>query len=134
MTLNKTIKGTFDSVDASHLNQKQFNTYAEKVNEQIKNQIKPESTFSIRNYAGQVLTSIAGPNYLPFIARFHDINVKITLLNKINLLRTNKTEFFNTKNPYGLNDQPKLSKDKKHICFDGPYEDEQYYRCLTIKE
>ena len=131
MTLNINVIGMFDIIDASHLDQKEFGAYLKTKNSEVES--VPETTVSLRNHTGQILTGMATPNYIPYIAKFHDINSKITLLNNINLLKSNKKEFYNIKSPYGLDDKPALSKDGNRICFNGPFEDERYFRCLIIK-
>jgi len=114
-----------DIVNKSQMEQKEFSEFM------TARTIDDEVGYSLRNYTGDVLNKVAKPNFMEYIARFHDVNCKIVLFNNMSLINEDKLE--EIKNPYGLNDKPVFSKDGKKICFDGPFEDDRNFRCLMLK-
>ncbi|EPJ46613.1 MAG: hypothetical protein OFPII_19330 [Osedax symbiont Rs1] len=80
------------------------------------------STSSIRNSAGNVLTSIAMPSFDHYISRFLDFDAKLVLFNSLD--RGIET----VANPYYKHELPIIYPNK--ICFNGPLEDDHLIRCL----
>ncbi len=94
------------------------------------NEIKiqlPTPEKSIRNYAGSVLTSLA-PSYDEYVARFNDLDAKISLFNQLHHF---KIDLGKMENPYYGKETP--TEDNGSLCFDGPLEDHHALRCLKIK-
>ncbi|MEH6443656.1 MAG: hypothetical protein V7784_07145 [Oceanospirillaceae bacterium] len=84
------------------------------------------STSSIRNYVGNILNSIALPNYDLYVSRFMDFDAKLALLNSLS------EGVDSALNPYYKNEGPEISINK--VCFRGPLEDVKFQRCLRLKK
>lgn len=85
------------------------------------------STSKLRNYAGNVLISVA-PDFSEYVARFFDFDAKLALFNQVHHL---KLEPDTMKNPYYGNETPQNSDG--NLCFKGPLEDKRSLRCLRVK-
>jgi len=125
MTSNSSFLMMADVVNKSRLDQKEFAQFIASP------PVEVEPKYSLRNYAGDVLNQVAKPNFMEYIARFHDLNCKIVLFNNMSKIKEKKFDII--KNPYGLNDRPKISTDGSKICFDGPFEDGRNFRCLMVE-
>lgn len=82
----------------------------------------------LRNPVGTQLNEVSRIDVRSYIARGFDMNAKISLLNS--LLRGQ--EIMQARNPYYQEELPPVRSDGNRLCFEGPYEDPRYYRCLTI--
>jgi hypothetical protein len=88
----------------------------------------------LRNSAGTILNQVSLVNYNKYIARFYDVDTKITLFNATVGVSDIKAAVDLIKNPY----YPKtktayFSEKNQSICFDGPLPDERNFRCLRIE-
>jgi hypothetical protein len=86
------------------------------------------STSVIRNPAGNVLLGIEGPAYEEYVARFHDLDVKISLFNQLYYSGLDTTSLIN---PYYGSETPRMENGR--LCFSGPLEDKSFLRCLSIE-
>jgi hypothetical protein len=86
-------------------------------------EMKPE--FQLRNIIGYILNSISVPQFAPYIARLHDVDCKIALVNGV--LAGNISE---TPNPYNPDARPYMDEATQSLCFDGPLPDDQQRRCI----
>ena len=126
MTLNASYPPIVESIRAVSLDAPSFRAFV--LNQTEEN--LPE--FSFRNSVGNILNQLATPDTLRYIAKFHDVDVKIELFNQRN--KINKNNLSNTEigNPYGSREPLTLTKDLQWACFDGPYDDDKRYRCLNV--
>lgn len=91
-----------------------------------------EYRWSARNYVGNILTAIAAPDFVGYIAIGHDLNSKIALFNGIDFQRRGSDGRFALPaiaNPYG-GDGPFYLAERRAICLPGPLADERKIRCL----
>ena len=89
---------------------------------------------SIRNSVGNILNSIARPNFDQYIARLFDLNTKISIFNQIADKAVLPIDIDYIQNPnYGTGDTAYYSEEGKSICLTGPLEDERSLRCLRVK-
>ena len=86
------------------------------------------STSVLRNPAGNVLLGIEGPAYEEYVARFHDLDVKISLFNQLYYLGLDTSSLIN---PYHGSETPTFENGR--LCFSGPMEDKSFLRCLSIE-
>ncbi|MEC8525041.1 MAG: hypothetical protein VXZ24_12460 [Pseudomonadota bacterium] len=86
------------------------------------------STSVLRNPAGNVLLGIEGPAYEEYVARFHDLDVKISLFNQLYYLGLDTSSLTN---PYHGSETPTFENGR--LCFSGPMEDKSFLRCLSIE-
>tara|TARA_B100000745_G_scaffold173014_1_gene113402 strand:- start:2630 stop:4036 length:1407 start_codon:yes stop_codon:yes gene_type:complete len=77
----------------------------------------------IVNYIGYVLAEVAKPDLIQYMARLHDLNTKIALVNYLN--DPSRTPF----NPYYPDERPRVPPTGKW-CQSGPFEDVQQLRCI----
>lgn len=94
---------------------------------EIKQQTPP-TTSKIRNYVGNVLLNIASPNFDEYIARFIDLDAKLTMFNQLHHFKYDVNDI---KNPYDELKTPNVLDNM--MCFDGAFEDEHLIRCLRTK-
>ncbi len=80
------------------------------------------SASSIRNSAGNVLTSMAMPSFDNYVSRFLDFDAKLLLFNSLD------SGIETVSNPYYKHELPIIYPNK--ICFNGPLEDDHFIRCL----
>ena len=86
------------------------------------------STSVLRNPAGNVLLGIEGPAYEEYVARFHDLDVKISLFNQLYYSGLDTTSLIN---PYYGSEIPRMENGR--LCFSGPLEDKSFLRCLSVE-
>lgn len=95
--------------------------------------------FSLRNYIGWVLNSIAPvDSYAKYVSRVNNINCKIALINAalpighkqwLSIIK-GSSDVPETGNPYNPRELPHADREAGSLCFDGPYEDERGFRCV----
>ncbi len=115
------------SIDNSLLSAKEFAKLTDRI---IHSDVEKSW---VRNSIGTILNETALPDYHSYIARFHDVDVKISMLNTLNSSenKNNEVLFINPYYPGG--EQIKFSEEKNEICLPGPMKDERNYRCLPLK-
>lgn len=120
ITINKSYYGYSETVRLSKLPANQFAIQV--------SQPKPEEAhdISLYNYAGDKLLNIAKPDFGVYIARVHDLNAKIYLVNHV--LSDSKIQPINPYYPDVAVETPKEGK----LCLDGPYPDERNLRCIFL--
>lgn len=121
MTLNDSVADYSEIIRVSRLPIKEFAIRLETV-KSVKNK-----GWSIRNYAGNALNEIPMPGYFKYIARIHDLNCKIKLLNHTFGKHSGTLE-----NPYGAKYSAHEAKGGL-ICMAGPLEDKGNSRCIQLK-
>jgi hypothetical protein len=96
-----------------------------------------QTGFSLRNIGGSILNSIAAPDLMPYLARLHDVDAKIALLNAALALDQASwaevmtgTRILEAVNPYAPAQRPRLDRETGALCFDGPLPDELNRRCI----
>ena len=119
---------------------------AEEFEQAVKSNPNPEEYkrdgISIRNLIGSVLNNVAGPDLKKYLARLHDLDCKIKLLNIRTLISKDQKVSEETfaklnadlANPYFPQQKPYIDKDSQKLCYSGPYEDLQEIRCIAIGE
>ncbi len=88
----------------------------------------------VRNAIGSILVQIADPSYVEYISDFWDVENKIQLFNA-HLNNSSEAEVINElQNIYtsAVNTHPYLSKDKRQLCFDNPFNSNAKYNCLLL--
>ncbi len=118
MIMNDSVSGYSELIRLSKLTSKEFAKSVKLVG------ISGKSNRSFRNYIGSVLNEISIPNYFEYIARMHDLNCKITLINEVFSAEGGKLN-----NPYGSNFDAREAKGNL-ICMGGPLEDKRNVRCI----
>jgi len=121
MTTNDIIPAYEEAIYAARLPSEKFAEHQAGREEVVENEI------NWRNYVGHTLVSIAHPDYYRYIARLHDLNVKISLVNYVMSGRT-----IPLVNPYYPSLAPQVPDGNK-ICLSGPYEDDRELRCIRTK-
>ena len=86
------------------------------------------STSIIRNPIGNILLGIEGPAYERYVARFHDLDVKIALFNQLHHSELAASSLIN---PYYGSEIPRLENGR--LCFSGPLETKSSLRCLVVE-
>jgi hypothetical protein len=97
----------------------------------------PQGVFNLRNIGGSALVWLAVPQYAEYIARIHDVDCKLALLNAAlgldeaawNRVVTGAAELA-ARNPYNPESKPFIDSTTHSLCFDGPFEDAQKRRCI----
>lgn len=89
----------------------------------------------LRNYAGQALVRVSGPEYQEYIALLHDLEAKIVLFNAFNGCQSVQTDV--VQNPYYQAFSPAFQsggegQENTSVCFAGPLADERKVRCLRL--
>jgi hypothetical protein len=93
--------------------------------------------FNLRNPVGSILNSISIPQFAPYVARVHDVDCKIALLNAAlaldpsewNKILQDEAEL-QASNPYNPEERPYVDPETRAVCFKGPLEDPQQRRCI----
>lgn len=85
------------------------------------------STSLIRNPVGNILLGIEGATYEKYVAKVHDLDVKIALFNQLHHLRLDASSLIN---PYYGKEAPSMESGK--LCFSGPLVDKNSLRCLPV--
>jgi hypothetical protein len=74
---------------------------------------------------------------MPYLARLHDVDAKIALLNAALALDQVAwaevmagTRVLEAANPYDPARRPQPDRETGALCFDGPFPDEQQRRCI----
>jgi hypothetical protein len=97
---------------------------------------KVNTEFKLRNIGGSVLNSISTPSLTRYIARLHDVDCKIALLNAA--LKLDPSEWdkilkreagLQADNPYNPEEQPYVDNETQAVCFPGPLPDSRH-RCI----
>ena len=84
-------------------------------------------TSRLRNNIGYILINIADVNFAPYIARFHDLDAKLILFNRMHAKAVDPDTL---DNPYYPGGQPEVFA--KRLCFPGPMKNKGALRCLQI--
>ena len=138
-TLNTSYAKYHEIAQLSLMTPSEFNDVMNQTDEA--NVADKVSSFSIRNYAGSILATVAGPNFTDYVARLFDLECKIKLL-KIRLLMppnaldqaydvTKLGSVMDIANPYN-GELPYVDSEAKKLCYTGPYEDTQGLRCISL--
>ncbi len=127
ITVNSSYPVYRQAIEYASLSQAEF---SEKIEQGHMPEIRESK---LRNLVGTRLNRIGLANYNKYIARFYDVDTKITLFNATVSAKDIKATVDLIKNPY----YPKtktayLSEKNQSICFDGPLPDERNFRCLRI--
>jgi len=125
MTINGSTPATKDMITMSELTAEQF-TKMELADEAD----YEEQEIDFFNPIGSVLNGIARPSYHTQMARLHDLNGKISLVNSLLESKMNlegKSSQFS--NPYYPNSNA-YSVEGNKICLSGPFEDPDGIRCV----
>jgi len=125
MTINGSTPATKDMITMSELTAEQF-TKMELADEAD----YEEQEIDFFNPIGSVLNGIARPSYHTQMARLHDLNGKISLVNSLLESKMNlegKSSQFS--NPYYSNSNA-YSVEGNKICLSGPFEDPDGIRCV----
>lgn len=98
---------------------------------------RSDTEFSLRNIGGYVLNSIGAPELTEYIARIHNVDCKIALVNAaLTMDNTAWTEILNgarqldADNPYQPGEKPYADREAQALCFNGPLPDGQKRRCI----
>jgi hypothetical protein len=130
MTINSMYGYFRDLADLSELDAAAFNARAQAGTlPQIK------TAYSLRNIGGSILNSVAAPAFAPYIARVHDIDCKIALLDAALVLDAavwreileGRRELA-AANPYRPGEKPYVEAGA--LCFSGPFPDVLQHRCI----
>jgi hypothetical protein len=97
---------------------------------------KVNTEFKLRNIGGSILTAISTPSLTRYIARLHDVDCKIVLLNvalkfdqpEWDKILKGETEL-QANNPYNSSRRPYVDQETQSLCFKGPSEDSRH-RCI----
>jgi hypothetical protein len=123
MTINHSIPATEDMIAMSELTAEEFAKM--ELDDGVDDE---EQGVDFFNPVGSILNGIGGPSYHTQMARLHDLNGKISLVN--HLLEGKNSQF---NNPYYPNSHPNseaYSVDGNTICLSGPFEDIDGIRCV----
>lgn len=86
---------------------------------------RPIYSSTLRNYMGGIFVNIAEPNFVEYLARFSDLDVKIALFNHKHSANNALI------NPYySTFDADEIDGS---LCFNGPLEDKRKIRCLKME-
>jgi len=118
MTMNDSVNDYSESIRLSTLPSKEFASAIEVI------EINEGRGRSFRNYIGSVLNEVSMPSYYKYTARIHDLNCKITLVNKVLGEKEGGLD-----NPYGTIYGQNKEKGNL-ICLGGPLEDVSNFRCV----
>lgn len=127
MTMNAIYPLYKDAIYRSNLDQKEFALAVEA------GEMKALKTSYVRNIAGSIMNDMA-VSFDRYIDRLFALNAKIYLFNQTGGVRSLSSVVGNINNPY-YSDKGKayLSDDMKSVCAEGPFEDNEKYRCLRVK-
>jgi hypothetical protein len=127
ISINSILPRYQQAIDYARLSHKEFST-------KIISGDKPEiETSRIRNFVGTILASIDGADYLNYVARVKDLDVKILLFNTLIAEPNVDAALGSLNNPYYEMPTPAfLTDDQRKICFDGPLPDNRNLRCLWV--
>jgi hypothetical protein len=96
-----------------------------------------QTGFNLRNIGGSILNSIAVPEFSRYIARIHDLDCKIALVNAaLSLDESAWSEVLSggrileVGNPYNPSERPYVDPATRALCFNGPFPDEANRRCI----
>lgn len=96
-----------------------------------------QAGFNLRNIGGSILNSIAVPEFSRFIARIHDVDCKIVLVNAVLPLDEpalsevmSGDRVLEAVNPYNPSERPHIDTATHALCFNGPFPDEAKRRCI----
>lgn len=96
----------------------------------------PDTRFKLRNIGGSILASISAPALDKYIARLHDVDCKIALLNAA--LQLDPAQWdqvlsgeatLQANNPYNPEQRPYVDGETRSVCFHGPSQDHRR-RCI----
>lgn len=116
MTINDDLPRRQRIIDLGRLSAKDFSLA-------VKEPVTMDKEINPVNYIGSVLNNIASPDYSYYIARLHDLNSKIAIVNYLLNDRVGGLV-----NPYYPDQTLDLVKTGR-ICLEGPLKDERNLRC-----
>lgn len=121
MTINASVGKYEQLIALSTLSAEKFAAYKIPAKQHI------DENVNLRNFAGHVLNHTQCADYHTYIARLHDLKIKIALTNYV----IGEMQSLPV-NPYYPSTQAIEKKDKR-ICLNGPYDDERGFRCIYIE-
>lgn len=120
MTINAIAPQYLEWEHMMELTSAEFAVYLENGNRYV------PSSSRIRNYAGSALIAMPA-NFDEYIARFKDLDAKLTLFNQRYHYQAALDEL---KNPFYPDESAEISASQG--CFRGPLEDVRYLRCIRL--
>ena len=118
MTINERFKSYKNIISLANLSSEEFSKSIVNIEFEAKNEP------NYRNYGGSIMIETPITYLSKYIAKLHDLNAKISL---VNFALSDKTQPL--ENPYGAIYNKTIEKDG-FICLDGPLENENNLRCI----
>ena len=100
----------------------------------------PESPWQApRNAMGQILLRAGGPDFRPYLARLHDLDARLRLVNLLGDMPADASQWTPglpdselQTNPYWPDRPARWDAASGRLCHDGPLPDERNLRCLIL--